>query len=362
MSTSGEEDGDLGSAGENVFVPKPMSYKDAGVDIERAAQTKQRMAAMVRSTYGPEVLGGHGRFGGLFDIQWLQLKKNPVLVASTDGVGTKTMVAAALGRFDTLGHDLVNHCVDDILVQGAKPLFFLDYIASSQIDPDKVLQIVKGISEACRQANCALLGGETAEMPGVYQPGEIDLVGTIVGWVERDHIIDGSRIVAGDVLIGLPSSGLHTNGYSLARKALAAMPLDMAMPDGNGTLGDALLAPHRSYLEPVTRLISRGVDIKGLAHITGGGFYENVPRVLPPGLGVRIEQDTWPTPGIFRLIQQAGDISSEEMYHVFNMGIGLIVIVPPKDVSRTLWLLPDDSYRVGEVRIVSDDSPRVVIV
>ena len=362
MSTSGEENDDAGLAEEHASTPAHMSYKDAGVDIERAAQTKQRMAAIVRSTYGPEVLGGHGRFGGLFDIQWLQLKKDPVLVASTDGVGTKTMIAAALGRFETLGHDLVNHCIDDILVQGAKPLFFLDYIASSQLDPDRVLQIVNGISEACRRANCALLGGETAEMPGVYQPGEIDLVGAIVGWVERSQIIDGSRIAAGDVLIGLPSSGLHTNGYSLARKALAATPLDMPMPDGTGTLGDALLAPHRSYLEPVTRLMARGVDIKGLVHITGGGFYENIPRVLPPGLGVRIEQDAWPTPDIFRLIQQAGHISSEEMYHVFNMGVGLIVIVSPKDVSRTLGLLSDDSYRIGEVTAVSDDSPRVAIV
>lgn len=339
-----------------------ISYKDAGVDIEKASQTKKRMTDMVRSTYGPEVLGGHGRFSGLFDIQWLRFRENPVLVASTDGVGTKTMVAAAVGRFDTLGYDLVNHCVDDILVQGAKPLFFLDYIASSQLDPDRVLQVVKGISEACRQANCALLGGETAEMPGVYQPDETDLVGTIVGWVERHRIIDGSRIAAGDVLIGLPSTGLHTNGYSLARKVLAHTPLDRPMPDGKDTLGDALLFPHRSYLEPVTDLLAQRVDIKGLAHITGGGFYDNIPRVLPKGLGVKIGKETWPEPAIFQLIQEIGHVPFEEMYHVFNMGIGMIAILSPDDASKSLQILEGDSYRIGEVVPAEGHNPRVAIL
>jgi len=361
MSTSYQEHDDTDLDRKDAPVPRRMSYKDAGVDIDRATQTKRRMADIVRSTYGPEVLGGHGRFGGLFDIQWLQFKKNPVLVASTDGVGTKTMIATALGRFDTLGHDLVNHCIDDILVQGAKPLFFLDYIASGQLDPDSVLQIVKGISEACRQANCALLGGETAEMPGVYQPEEIDLVGTIVGWVERDDIIDGSRIAAGDVLIGLPSSGLHTNGYALARKTLADKPLDAPMPDGSATLGDVLMAPHRSYLELVNSLIAQGVHINGLAHITGGGFYDNIPRVLPAGLGARIAQGSWPTPAIFQLIQEAGCVSSEEMYHVFNMGIGLVVILSPSDSGQALRVLAGDSYQIGEVVAVQGDAPRVVI-
>ncbi len=339
-----------------------ISYKDAGVDIEKVSQTKKKMTDMVRSTYGPEVLGGHGRFGGLFDIQWLSFKENPVLVASTDGVGTKTMIAAALDRFDTLGYDLVNHCIDDILVQGAKPLFFLDYIASSRLDPDRVLQLVKGVSGACRQANCALLGGETAEMPGVYEPGEIDLVGTIVGWVERYRIIDGARIAAGDVLIGLPSTGLHTNGYSLARKVLADTPLDGPMPDGSGTVGEALLIPHRSYLEPVTGLLAGKVDIKGLAHITGGGFYENIPRVLPGGLGVRIDKDTWPVLPIFQLIQKIGRVPFEEMHRVFNMGIGMIAVLSPRDASNALQILAGDSYRIGEVVPVEGHDPRVTIL
>lgn len=325
------------------------TYKDAGVDIERASETKERMTEMVRSTYGPEVLGAHGRFGGLFDIQWLQFRTNPVLVASTDGVGTKTVIAAALGRFESLGHDLVNHCVNDILVQGAKPLFFLDYVATSQLDPDTVLQVVRGITDACRGANCTLLGGETAEMPGVYRPGELDLVGTIVGWVQREDIIDGARIEAGDILIGLPSTGLHTNGYSLARRVLADRPLKGELPGGAGTLGDALLAPHRSYLQPVNDLMNQDIDIRGLVHITGGGFYDNIPRVLPDGLGVRIETGLWPVPPIFGLIQDVGQVDRKEMYHVFNMGIGLIVIVSANQAERTLDVLNHDCYRLGEV-------------
>jgi len=344
------------------------SYKDAGVDIERASQTKERMTEMVRSTYGPEVLGGHGRFGGLFDIQWLRFKRDPVLVASTDGVGTKTVIAAAVGQFDTLGHDLVNHCVNDILTQGAKPLFFLDYVASSQLDPDRVLQVVRGITEACRRANCTLLGGETAEMPGVYQPGEFDLVGTIVGWVQREDIIDGSNIVPGDVLIGLPSTGLHTNGYSLARRVLANVPLDKEMPGGEGSLAEALLAPHRSYLQPVTRLVGQGISIKGLAHITGGGFYDNIPRVLPEGRGVRIKRDSWPVLPIFQLIQDMGQVVTEEMYHVFNMGIGLIAIVSAEQAETTLQSLQGDCYHLGEVTPIhpsesqTEDNKRRVIL
>jgi len=325
------------------------SYKDAGVDIERASQTKKQMADMVRSTYGPEVLGGHGNFGGLFDIQWLQFKNKPVLVASTDGVGTKTMIAAATGRFESLGHDLVNHCIDDILVQGAKPLFFLDYIASSRLNPDHVLQVVHGITEACRQANCALLGGETAEMPGVYQPDELDLVGTIVGWVQREDIITGAAVTAGDVLIGLPSTGLHTNGYSLARHVFRDVPWDGDILQLHGTLADALLIPHRSYLQPVTQLMAAGIDIKAMAHITGGGFPENIPRVLPEGLGVRIDRGSWPVLPIFELIQETGQIDEEEMYRVFNMGIGWVVIVPAGQAQRVLDELRDDSYRIGEV-------------
>ena len=332
-----------------------VSYKDAGVDIEQARQVKEGMSELVRSTYGPEVLGGHGRFGGLFDIQQLQ-SKNPVLVASTDGVGTKTRIAATVGQFDTLGHDLVNHCVNDILVQGAKPLFFLDYFASSQLDPNIIWQVVQGITEACRQADCALLGGETAEMPGIYEPGEFDLVGTIVGWVQRENIIDGTKIVAGDVLIGLPSTGLHTNGYSLARLVLAVTSLNKRMPGGERTLAEVLLTPHCSYLQPVTKLMKQGIDVKGLVHITGGGFYYNIPRILPDGLGVRIEKGSWPVLPIFQLIQNVGQVTDEEMYCVFNMGIGMIVIVP---AEQTLKALRGDSYYLGEV--VSTDKKVVLI-
>ena len=331
------------------------SYREAGVDIEKATLAKSKMGALVRSTYGPEVLGGHGRFGGLFDAGRLQTARHPVLVASTDGVGTKTMVAAAVGRCQSLGYDLVNHCVNDILVQGARPLFFLDYVASSQLDPERVLQVVQGIAEACREAGCALLGGETAEMPGVYRPGELDLAGTIVGWVERDDIIDGSAIAAGDILIGLPSSGLHTNGYSLARHVLADIPLEQTIPELGMSLADALLVPHRSYLAPVTRLISH-MKINGLAHITGGGFYDNIPRALPEGLGVTVWRDTWPALPVFKLIQDLGRVSDEEMHHVFNMGIGLVIILARDQVDHALDLLAGEGYRLGEVVPWSVDS------
>jgi phosphoribosylformylglycinamidine cyclo-ligase len=337
-----------------------VSYRDSGVDIDRANLTKKRMAEAVRSTYGPEVLGGHGNFGGLFDAGRLQAARRPVLVASTDGVGTKTMVAAAVGRYDTLGHDLVNHCVDDILVQGARPLFFLDYVASSRLEPERVLAVIGGLAEACRAAGCALLGGETAEMPGVYQTGELDLVGTIVGWVEGDALLDGATVVAGDVLVGLPSTGLHTNGFSLARRVFEGVPLDRPRSELSGaTLADVLLAPHRNYLAPVTRLFEH-VRVKALAHITGGGFYDNIPRVLPPGTGAEIELGTWPVLPIFKWIQSKGQVTAEEMYHVFNMGIGMIAILSAEDAEQALSLLPGDSYRLGQI-VPGDTGPRVTL-
>ncbi len=338
-----------------------VSYRDSGVDIDRANLTKKQMAEAVRSTYGPEVLGGHGNFGGLFDAGRLQAARRPVLVASTDGVGTKTMVAAAAGRFDTLGHDLVNHCVDDILVQGARPLFFLDYVASSRLDPDRILDVVRGLAEACRAAGCALLGGETAEMPGVYEIGELDLVGTIVGWVERDALIDGASVAPGDVLIGLPSAGLHTNGFSLARRVFEGLPLDRPRPELDGvTLGDALLAPHRNYLAPATGLLER-VRVKALAHITGGGFFDNIPRVLPSGTSVEIELGTWPVLPIFDWIQARGQVAPEEMYHVFNMGIGMVVILSPEDADLALSFLDGDGYRLGRV-VEAAAGPRVTLL
>ena len=329
------------------------TYAESGVDISAGERATKLMSAAVKATYGVEVLAGIGAFGGLFDASALKDMKSPVLVASTDGVGTKTKVAARLGRWDTIGHDLVNHCVNDILVQGAKPLFFLDYVASSQLDPEQIATIVRGVADACCCVGCALLGGETAEMPGVYESGEVDLAGTIVGVVEREKIIDGSRIEAGDAIIGLPSSGLHTNGYSLARRVLDGLDWNEPRDDLNGSIGKTLLTIHRSYLDQVRRLWLANVDMRGLAHITGGGVVGNLPRIFPEGVGAVIRRGTWHEAPIFGLIQRLGGIDDNEMFRAFNMGLGMLVIVPQQAVKRTLATLPNDSFVVGEV--VSDD-------
>ena len=322
------------------------AYEAAGVSIDAGNQAVNLMREAVRSTYNDQVLAGIGAFGGVFDVSALAGMRAPALVASTDGVGTKTKVAAALKRFDTIGQDIVNHCVNDILVQGARPLFFLDYIAMSVLDASMVAEIVSGIALACRQAGCALLGGETAEMPGVYLRDEFDLVGTIVGVVERDEMLPRPDVQAGDVLLGLPSSGAHTNGYSLIRRVFADMPWDARYP-GVGTLAEALLAPHRSYLPAVTAL-RRQVHIKALAHITGGGLVENVPRVLPEGLAARIDLGTWPVPPLFQVIQRKGQVGLEEMYRVFNMGVGMVVIVPAEDAEAALRA-GQATWHIGEV-------------
>jgi phosphoribosylformylglycinamidine cyclo-ligase len=308
-----------------------------------------KIAQVVRATQGPEVLAGVGAFGGLYDAGALKDMAAPVLVASTDGVGTKTKVAARLGRWDSIGQDLVNHCVNDILVQGARPLFFLDYVASAQLDPDQIAQIVSGVATACQQVGCALLGGETAEMPGVYEPSEVDLVGTIIGVVDRAAVIDGSRIEAGDLLLALPSSGLHTNGYSLARRVLDGLDWEAERPELGGSLGDALLAVHRPYSAPVRRLQAAGVDLRGLAHVTGGGVIDNLPRILPEGVGAVIERGTWPEPPLFGFIQQAGGISDDEMFHVFNMGIGMLAVIPAAARALALATLAGEAYVVGEI-------------
>jgi len=334
-------------------------YAEAGVNIEAGNRAVELMSAAVRSTYGPEVLLGIGAFGGLFDATALKGYTAPVLVASTDGVGTKVMVAVAAGRCDTIGWDLVNHCVNDILVQGARPLFFLDYIAAPVLVPEQVAEVVGGVAAACREAGCALLGGETAEMPGVYLPGELDLAGTIVGVVEREEIIDGSKIEAGDVLLGLPSNGLHTNGYSLVRKVFANTPLHIVIPELGTTLGDELLRVHRSYLTPVESL-RRTVCVKGLMHITGGGFIDNIPRVLPEGVGVRIRKHSWQIPPIFSLIQQKADMRQDEMYHVFNMGIGMVVVVGRDVVDEALEILGREASVIGDV-VPWTEGRRVVI-
>jgi len=276
----------------------------------------------------------------------LKQMDKPVLVASTDGVGTKVKLAAAAGRYRGIGHDIVNHCIDDILVQGARPLFFLDYFATSKLIPEIVAEVVAGISEACREAGCALLGGETAEMPGVYVEGEFDLAGTIVGVLDRESVLPRPDIHPGDVLIGIRSSGPHTNGYSLIRKIFENVPLDMIFPELGVSLADALLAPHRSYYPVLYSLLS---DVKALAHLTGGGFTENIPRVLPEGVGVEIQIGSWPTPALFKLIQQRGEVAPEEMYRVFNMGIGMIAIVDKKNVAALQKAIPEQTFVLGEV-------------
>jgi phosphoribosylformylglycinamidine cyclo-ligase len=279
----------------------------------------------------------------------------PVLVASTDGVGTKTKIAAALGRYDSIGHDIVGHCVNDILVQGARPLFFLDYVAFNKLVPERVAAIVTGIADACKSVGCALLGGETAEMPGVYEDNEFDLVGTIIGAVERGRIIDGSGIEAGDIIIGIASNGLHTNGFSLARKVLAGRDLTAHMPELGKSLGDALLAPHRPYLHELEELWKAGVTVKGMAHITGGGLIENPPRILPERIAARIRRGTWPMPPLFQLIQREGDIDPNEMARVFNVGLGMLLFVRQGEAQKALKLLGKDAWIVGEaIRRMSD--------
>ena len=325
-------------------------YAEAGVDIEAAQEATRLIAEAVAATHGPEVLAGVGAFGGLYAANRLRQMEAPVLVASTDGVGTKTLVAARLGRWDTIGQDLVNHCVNDILVQGARPLFFLDYVASARLVPSQVADIVRGIADACRAVGCALLGGEMAEMPGVYRKGAWDVVGTIVGVAERAELITGERIAPGDVVLAFPSSGLHTNGYSLARRALDAEDWALPRPElGGQSIGDALLAVHRCYLPHVQRLQEADIDIKGLAHITGGGIFDNLPRVLPAGVDVLVRRGTWPEPPIFALIQQLGQVDEKEMFRVFNMGLGMVAIVPREHAERALKTLPGECYVVGEV-------------
>ena len=328
---------------------KKSAYAAAGVNIEAGSRATELMKTAVQATFGPEVLSGVGAFGGLYSVGKLKHLESPTLVASTDGVGTKTKVAAALNRWDTIGHDIVNHCVNDILVQGARPLFFLDYVASAKLDPEQIATIVAGIAEACEAVHCALLGGETAEMPGVYHEGAIDLVGTVIGVVDRPDIINGHRIEAGDVILGLPSTGLHTNGYTLARQVLGELDWRTIEPALGMTVGEALLATHRAYLQEIGRLLAEHVDIRGLAHITGGGLIDNPPRIFPDGLGARLQRGSWPEPPIFSLIQQLGEIDSQEMFHVFNMGLGMLMIVPAVDVPLVQEILGDEVYVVGEM-------------
>ena len=330
-------------------IPNPVSYRDAGVDIDAGNETVRRIKSLARSTFTPGVLSEIGSFGGLFRLDAARFA-DPVLVSSADGVGTKLKVAFMTNRHDTVGADLVNHCVNDILVQGAEPLFFLDYLATGRLRPDVAEAVISGIARGCRENGCALVGGETAEMPGFYGEGEYDIAGFIVGVVDRAKIIDGRTIVPGDVLIGLPSAGLHTNGYSLARRVcfdVAGLRPDSFVPELGATIGDALLAPHVSYLAVLRPLLGQGV-VKGLAHITGGGITENLPRTLPDGCAAEVDRHAWVVPPLFRFIQQVGGIADEEMYRAFNMGVGLIVACAAADAQRVLSVLST----AGESRAV----------
>jgi phosphoribosylformylglycinamidine cyclo-ligase len=317
-----------------------MDYRQSGVDIDAGNETVRRIRSLAKSTFTAGVLSDIGSFGGLFALDTSRLRE-PVLVSSADGVGTKLKVAFMTDRHDTIGADLVNHCVNDILVQGALPLFFLDYLATGRLSPAVAEQVVSGVARACRENGCALIGGETAEMPGFYADGEYDIAGFIVGVVDKDAVVNGRGIVPGDVLIGLPSSGLHTNGYSLARRVLFEMagfsPRD-ALSELGTTVGEALLATHRSYLKPITPALHAGL-VKGMAHITGGGLTENVPRVLPAGCDAVVTPGTWTVPPIFALLQRLGEIGASEMFRAFNMGVGMVVICAAADVDRALGLL-----------------------
>ncbi|MDP9323957.1 MAG: phosphoribosylformylglycinamidine cyclo-ligase [Acidobacteriota bacterium] len=303
-----------------------MDYKQAGVDIDAGNDVVRRIRLLARGTFTPGVLSEIGSFGGLFRLNAAGIS-DPVLVASADGVGTKLRLAFLTGVHRTIGIDLVNHCVNDILVQGAQPLFFLDYLATGRLDPDVAVQVVEGLSAGCRANGCALLGGETAEMPGFYADGEYDVAGFIVGAVARDRLIDGSAITPGDALIGVPSSGLHTNGYSLARRIvfdLAGLRVDSHVAELGTTIGAALLQPHRSYLPLIRPILPSGL-IKGMAHITGGGITDNLPRILPRGAAARIDRSAWQVPPLFQWLQRTGQVPDDDMYRTFNMGIGLII-------------------------------------
>jgi phosphoribosylformylglycinamidine cyclo-ligase len=340
---------------------KETTYRDSGVDIDAGNRAVSLIRAHVRSTHGPEVLTDIGLFGGLFA---LGRYANPVLVSSADGVGTKIKVAALMQRYDTIGVDLVNHCVNDIFTTGADPLFFLDYFAAGKLVPEQVEQVVKGMAQACRETGCALIGGETAEMPDLYAPGDFDLAGFIVGACERERLLVDRGIAVGDVLLGLPSSGLHTNGYSLARKVfgltegsederrarLAEVPVELGRP-----LGEALLEPHRSFYGT---LKSHMTAVKALAHITGGGLLENTPRVLPQGVAARFDLGTWQVPPLFDLIQKRGNVPLPDMYRTLNMGIGMVVVVDREQAAQLETAIPE-ARRIGE--LVPDQGQRVVL-
>ncbi|HWR51337.1 MAG TPA: phosphoribosylformylglycinamidine cyclo-ligase [Bryobacteraceae bacterium] len=340
---------------------KTIRYKDAGVDIDEADRAIGHIKKLAPKTFTPAVLSSIGAFGGGYELKgW----KQPVLVSSADGVGTKLKVAFAAGRHDTIGQDLVNHCVNDISVQGAAPLFFLDYFATGKLDSEVTRQIVTGLAKACKENGCALIGGETAEMPGFYADGEYDMAGFIVGAVEKKKMLTGAAIKPGDVLLGLPSNGLHTNGYSLARKLMfevAGYSAKTFLPELNSTVADELLKVHKSYLKAIQALLAKGL-LKGAAHITGGGITDNTPRILPAGLGVEVDTSAWTVPPVFELMKRLGNVPDDDWRRTFNLGIGMILVVPQRKsaaAGRELERLGEPFYRIGQVTELKRGANRV---
>ena len=335
-------------------------YEAAGVSLEAGYESVRRIKKHVARTSVPGVMGGIGSFGGMFDLSMLGYKE-PVLVSGTDGVGTKLKLAFMMDKHDTIGQDVVAMCVNDVLAQGAKPLFFLDYVAVGKNHPEKIAQIVKGVADGCVLADCALIGGETAEMPDMYDVDEYDIAGFTVGAVEKSRMIDGTKTESGDVVIGLQSSGVHSNGFSLVRK-LIFKDHDLDLKEKytlSRPLGDALLEPTRIYVRPVSKVLEE-VDVHGVAHITGGGFYENMPRCLKPGLGIKINKGSWEIPEIFPFLQKLGDVDEKDMYNVFNMGIGMILVVAENDVERTMEILAANGEKPSVIGTVTDGEGIVI--
>ncbi|NDI35986.1 phosphoribosylformylglycinamidine cyclo-ligase [Chengkuizengella sediminis] len=336
------------------------AYKQAGVDINAGNEAVERMKKHVKNTFRPEVLTDLGGFGGLFSLNKDKYEE-PILVSGTDGVGTKLKLAFAMDKHDTIGVDAVAMCVNDIIVQGAEPLFFLDYLACDRVIPEKIESIVKGISDGCKQSGCALIGGETAEMPGMYAEGEYDIAGFVVGVVDKKKMIDGSSIQEGDLVLGLASSGVHSNGFSLVRKLLlenAGYTLNDHLDELDGKLGDVLLKPTKLYVKPVLSMLEK-VQLKGLSHITGGGFIENIPRVLPEGVNVDIKDGSWEVPAIFSLLQSKGNISKADMFRTFNMGIGMVIVVSANDAEEVIHIAEQQGESIYQIGKVTKGSQKV---
>jgi len=337
-----------------------IGYKQSGVDIDAGNEAVRRIKDKVKATFDKNVVTGLGTFGAMYDLSEVKQYKHPILVQSIDGVGTKLKVASLMKSYRSVGHDIVNHCCDDVLCQGARPFTFLDYVAAGKLKPEIIEEIVSGMAEACQAVDVNLIGGETAEMPGVYMEGEHDIVGCITGVVEKDDVITGDDIHVGDILIGFASSGLHTNGYSLARKLffeVGNFKVDDTIPELGETVGEALIKSHVNYVNPVLGLIAGGIKVKGIAHLTGGGFIENIPRMLPADVGVEIQKSSWPVLPVFQVMQRLGDIGEMEMYRTFNMGIGLIVaITSEQQVAAESILSKYDKYQTYLVgRVISGE-------